>query len=330
MLNDLKYHKIIFKLNAQEAVLNVDGFQNKTKLDFDYKKSHQVQKDNSPLYVGGSPYFYSGYRGVIKKMFIDGVLLDLPKILKGKNLEKMGVFSGSKALCAAMKNPCNFGDCIEHFSHYTCDCSFSPHNGGNCEIESGLTFSGDNNLLTYKLQKNLNVNAFMISISFKTESDGLLYIIQGAEKNIFIILDIFNGNLRLKINLWPYRVNNSNEIRFFGSHPNETLNDNKVHFVKFKLEKNKTSIEIDGFVEYFSLQTGIFSNLILKNPQIVYLGQFVPTAGINSSYTPKFSGCFGGMKMKFKYEGLPNYEIIEVLKLSESSNMVKIYLYRGQ
>lgn len=295
-------------------------------IEYDYQEPVQINKDNTPMYIGGSPYnMFSGFRGIISRLAINGASINLPKTVIRMNLRSLGVHAYTKSACLSYLNPCNFGDCIDYYNYYICDCSQSPYNGPNCENEVGVIFSPPSSSLTYYFNNLNNVVEFFISISFKTTSNGLLYLIQGADKNVFILVDIYANNLRIRINLWQKRTMVPNTFKFANPAPPYVLNDGNKHVVQFKFEDFKYTVGINGIFTTFTIPVSNVKDLILRNPRWVYLGKPQPIPDYKTVTSNNFDGCMGGMKIRFKYESQLEFDVIDILKAAGATSAVTMF-----
>jgi contactin associated protein-like 2 len=80
--------------------------------------------------LGATIDFRNGYVGCMRGLQVNGELYDM----RGKIARREAVYGLSESCvpkCAS--SPCiNNGDCKEGFSHYTCDCTYTPWRGYIC------------------------------------------------------------------------------------------------------------------------------------------------------------------------------------------------------
>ena len=88
--------------------------------------------------------YKSGFVGCMRGLRVNGVLVDLRGLIQRGQFQ-YGLAEGCVGKCSS--NPCfHGGTCIEGYSGYTCDCSYTPWRGWMCgrgkaqEVTSFLFF----------------------------------------------------------------------------------------------------------------------------------------------------------------------------------------------
>lgn len=62
---------------------------------------------------------------------MNGRIHDIYSAAEG--MEDQGVYQGCGAACAVLNQPCNYGECIDYFDSFKCNCSVSPFQGKYCQ-----------------------------------------------------------------------------------------------------------------------------------------------------------------------------------------------------
>ena len=112
----------------------------------------------------------------------------------------IGVYPGCGSACVILNKPCNYGDCIDEYDSFKCNCSTSPNDGKFCQNETNsMKFSGGQ-FLTYDLQM-ANISEKMaqalIVVGFKTTTaDAALAQLEGTFGRHFSLC-LLNGYLTL-------------------------------------------------------------------------------------------------------------------------------------
>ncbi|KII64276.1 Contactin-associated protein-like 2 [Thelohanellus kitauei] len=320
-LDNLGRHRVFFKVNQNYAYLMVDSASNKISVNYNFESPVQVNMDNTPLFLGGSPYhMFTGFKGTISNLRVNGEFFNLAGLAASLTAGSFGVHPGTKSACLSSFNPCNFGECVDHFTYYLCDCSTSPYFGQNCENEVGVTFAAPSSSLTYYFN-NLNTWVkFSISISFRTTSNGLLYMIRGEDPTVFIMLDLYQDSLRLRLNLWPKRTLVPNEYRFGNPFIPGKLTNGQTHVVQLNFKDFYYRIEINGLPQFITIPFTNVNDLFFVNPRWVYLGTAPSLQDYPTIKAENFKGCMGGMKIKFWYDGGRESDVVDVLKAVGASN----------
>ena len=62
---------------------------------------------------------------------MSGRLHDIYGIAEGQ--EDYGVYPGCGAACNILNRPCNYGNCIDEYDDFKCNCTTSPNSGKFCQ-----------------------------------------------------------------------------------------------------------------------------------------------------------------------------------------------------
>lgn len=82
-----------------------------------------------PSPTGSGIYSLRPFLGCLRGLRMNGVTLNL----EGKANESLGVLVNCTGHCRRPLVPCrNYGTCVEHYNHYTCNCSVSAYEGPFC------------------------------------------------------------------------------------------------------------------------------------------------------------------------------------------------------
>lgn len=134
-LNDNEWHTVHIERNRKQAVLRVDQQALKT-LDEPTDQGFKSLILDSKLVVGASVDYRDGFVGCIRALMVNGLVMDLRGAVERGEFT-YGVAAGCHPKCAS--NPCfNEGVCNEFYSHYTCDCAYTPYRGWACGREVGV------------------------------------------------------------------------------------------------------------------------------------------------------------------------------------------------
>ncbi|CAH1775387.1 unnamed protein product [Owenia fusiformis] len=134
-LSDDMWHTVHVERNRKQAMLKVDTQAPVTR-DEPTNIGFRVLNLNSDMFVGSSVDYKDGYVGCMRALMVNGQIMDLRgKIERGETT--YGVSTGCVPKCAS--SPCmHNGICKEGYSHYTCDCAYTPFRGWVCGREVGV------------------------------------------------------------------------------------------------------------------------------------------------------------------------------------------------
>ncbi len=129
-LNDNEWHTVRIERNRKEARLNIDSISAGNPEDL---SAYRPFMFTSNLTVGGSISYNDGFVGCFRGLTINGKIIDLVRLAEQS---VYGVSVGCVGKCSS--SPClNNGICIEMYSSYKCDCTFTPFRGPICGTEIG-------------------------------------------------------------------------------------------------------------------------------------------------------------------------------------------------
>ncbi|XP_053372962.1 neurexin-4-like [Mercenaria mercenaria] len=213
ILNDDTWHTVHVEHNLKQAWLRVDNFpeviNNNTAslnlslfsvFDTEPLEIPGLMELTKPLTVGATVDHRDGFVGCMRALRVNGVLIDMRgAVRKGKFT--YGVQEGCVGKCSS--NPCfNQGQCVEGYSHYTCNCTHTPFEGRMCSREVGVSMQG-NYMIRYD---NMSINEEggfkFIRIGFITKrKQGILLQLREAENPLLPYISI--------------EMNNAGGVKFF-------------------------------------------------------------------------------------------------------------------
>lgn len=89
--------------------------------------------------TGSAIYSLRPFLGCLRGLRMNGVTLNL----EGKANETLGVLVNCTGHCRRPLVPCqNYGTCVEHYNHYSCNCSVSAYEGPFCNQGESLCQGG--------------------------------------------------------------------------------------------------------------------------------------------------------------------------------------------
>ncbi len=136
-LNDNEWHTVRIERNRKEARLNIDSISAGNPEDL---YAYRPFMFTSNLTVGGSISYNDGFVGCFRGLTINGRAVDLVRLAEQS---VYGVSVGCVGKCAS--SPClNNGICVEMYSSYQCDCTFTPFRGPICGTEIGTILEASN------------------------------------------------------------------------------------------------------------------------------------------------------------------------------------------
>ena len=84
----------------------------------------------SLFFSGASVDYRDGYVGCMRALMVNGKTMDLRGVVERGEVT-YGMSAGCQPKCAS--SPCfHEGICIEWYSHYQCDCAYTPFRGWDC------------------------------------------------------------------------------------------------------------------------------------------------------------------------------------------------------
>ena len=114
--------------------------------------------------------YKSGFVGCMRGLRVNGVLVDLRGLIQRGQFQ-YGLAEGCVGKCSS--NPCfHGGTCIEGYSGYTCDCSYTPWRGWMCgrgkarEVTSFLFFFFCNLFIFKEADRNTEKKTYDMHMQF--------------------------------------------------------------------------------------------------------------------------------------------------------------------
>ena len=129
-LNDDEWHTVQVERNRKEARMNIDSISAGNPEDL---YAYRPFLFTSNLTIGASVNYRDGFVGCLRGLQINGQIIDLAHLAR---MQVYGVSVGCVGKCVS--SPClNNGTCIEMYSTFACDCTFTPFRGPICGTEIG-------------------------------------------------------------------------------------------------------------------------------------------------------------------------------------------------
>ena len=147
----------------------------------------------SRLVIGASVDYKEGFVGCMRAFLINGKLVDL----KRRAEEGLyGISVGCIGKC--LSNPCqNNGICLEGYSHYTCDCQWTPFKGPICADEIGVNLRSDS-YVRYDFETTVSTLEEFIRVGFTTtEHQGMIFGMSSKSGEYLNLMMSTSGHLRL-------------------------------------------------------------------------------------------------------------------------------------
>uniref|UniRef100_A0ABM5GR83 Contactin-associated protein 1 n=1 Tax=Pogona vitticeps TaxID=103695 RepID=A0ABM5GR83_9SAUR len=305
--NDNEWHEVKARINVKIARLRVD------RMPWVFRaappQSFLHLNLTKPLYVGAAEYYLRPFLGCLRGLHMNGVTLNL----EGKANETEGVLVNCTGHCRNPLVPCrNHGICLEHYSHYTCNCSVSAYEGPFCNRDIGAYFYPGTwvrydiltlplyvvrefaNIVHQPLQPlpGYNLTGEEVGLSFRTNSaPAVLLYVSTFVRDYMAILIRDDGTLQLRYQLGtlPYVLALSTR----------SVADGQPHRINITRVNRTLYTQLDYYpvmVHQFSL----FVDSKLDSPKALYLGRFMETGMIDPEIqrynTPGFTGCLSGVK----------------------------------
>ncbi|XP_005094025.2 neurexin-4 [Aplysia californica] len=289
-LNDDRWHTVHTEKNRKQAWIKVDDYPDKSlSEDADLVRELDL---SSPLYVGSLVDYQDGYVGCMRGLRVNGVLMDMSAKLA--NGEVYGVRAGCVGKCAS--SPCfNQGTCREGYSHYTCDCSYTPWRGWNCGREVGVNLK-NNYMIRYTFDETQGLSASdfqfaMIGFSTKVKQ-GILMQMRDETNSEYITVEINNnGGVKVAMDIGFERVEVNTPMEKSIDYANS-----QVHVVRIERKHygRYIKVQVDDYPpgeEWFSSTTS-GSDTILDDPKYLFIGN-----NDTSNTLTGFEGCIYRMQV---------------------------------
>jgi contactin associated protein-like 2 len=271
-MNDNFWHTVHVERNRKQAMLRVDQ-QAAVTLDEPTDQSFRTLNLDSPLVVGAAVDYSEGYVGCMRALQVNGVMMDLRgKVERGE--VTYGVAAGCHPKCES--SPCyNGGICIEYYSHYWCDCAYTPFRGWNCGREMGVVMD-PSYMIRYQFDTSagdISTDEENILIGFSTqEKHGqLMFIRSDTKPPEYISIEVNNnGGIKVIVDVGFYRDELNTQI------PNVDLTNGQQHVVSVKRHNRgrQLVIAVDDYppaIKNWDLTPN--TDTRLDNPKYIYFGR---------------------------------------------------------
>jgi contactin associated protein-like 2 len=256
-LNDNEWHTVRIERNRKEARLNVDSISEGNPEDL---YAYRPFIFTSNLTIGASVNYRDGFVGCMRGLQVNGERIDLVRLAESA---VYGVSIGCIGKCGS--NPClNGGLCIEKYSEYNCDCTFTPFRGPICGTEIGTILEASNIIkYTFPTQGVTATEEETIRAQFATYSkQGIIMQIKSDKIDEKGLVDYFtlemnnNGGCRVRFN---YGFDN------FEFNPPYDLSNGQNHEVII-IRRNRgqsISIQVDEHLAYsFNFTRGSYIDMV--------------------------------------------------------------------
>ncbi|KAA3675173.1 uncharacterized protein DEA37_0012683 [Paragonimus westermani] len=334
-LNDNTWHVVRFERNRKETRLIVDT-QNPTTITEAIERSFRGFDFDQPLSVGTTQSFTDGFVGCLSNLLINGVVQDM------RGLVERGVFTyGLSAGCVPKceVNRClNRGECVEHYSHYTCECGLTSYRGFICGREVGGTFNNGPmmKILLDRTQDRLGTVEEYIQVGFKTKSKrGILMEMRGSGDTNYIIVKVNNNGgitIEFDVGFKRFEVTTNYDIDLCNDqhhmvHAWRTDMGTKWHLkhglrdfgVKIMQDNVIRTTHVDDYnevVEDFSSYLSPSADVRLDDPWVIFMGRNDTMQAADG-----FDGCiyaaqwnnFFPLRMAFQDPRLANVQMLPAM-----------------
>ncbi|XP_065666081.1 contactin-associated protein like 5-3 isoform X2 [Hydra vulgaris] len=214
-IDDNEWHEFDLVFNLKELNITLDGVLMIQGLPLQ-EDPVQFNVDDKAVYVGGSYHDEYGFVGCIRSLYVNGRIHDIRSIAQGQ--EDYGVYPGCGSACMLLNQPCNYGQCIDHYDSFKCNCSVSPYGGDFCQNESYPKSFTSGQYISYDLKKaNITepIATAIFVVGFKTlEENSALATLEGYNDRHFT-LALTNGYLTLFYSLKKKLRNSMNVLTDF-------------------------------------------------------------------------------------------------------------------
>ncbi|XP_059474027.1 axotactin isoform X2 [Neocloeon triangulifer] len=276
-LNRDKWHSVMVRVNLETGVLvaALDGEVETTEIiglgngDVAYGVNTDLQSVVSvggfPEYSGLSPeerlhgvkYIIGSFVGCIKDISLisgeDPAYMEPVTPLVANKHDH--VMHGCQDKCRTKHNLCFEGSsCVNHYSHYTCDCFGTPYEGEHCDIYKAtvLTMRGYSYMSyrVYDWKDRVHASENRISVVFKTHFDDstLFYASGESHKHHHLSISIKNHSVVIDLDLGssPIKVVMSEKYSVTRGHWHNVTVVQKGAKVKFILDHEVIEEEVPG------------------------------------------------------------------------------------
>jgi contactin associated protein-like 2 len=305
-LNDNEWHTVQIERNRKEARLNIDSISAGNPEDL---YAYRPFIFTSNLTVGAAVSYTDGFVGCMRGLTINGRSIDLVRLAQAN---VYGVSIGCIGKCAS--NPClNNGTCIEMYSKFGCDCTFTPFRGPICGTEIGTILEAGNIIkYTFPTQGVTATEEETIRAQFATYSkQGIIMQIKSDKKDEKGLTDYFtlemnnNGGVRVR---FYYGFDN------FEFNPPYDLSNGQNHEIIITRRNRGQSIyiRVDEHLAYsFNFTRGSYIDMVFDSPRYLYVGR-------NETMRPDmgFIGCISRLQfnrifpLKYAFLEVPDPNIM--------------------
>ncbi|XP_029633411.1 neurexin-4 [Octopus sinensis] len=270
-LNDDRWHTVHVERNRKQAWLKLDT-QGEKVWNEPPEQGPRTLDLTSALIVGAAVGYHSGFVGCIRGLMVNGAIMDLRGMV-ARGVVTYGVSEGCVGKC--MSNPCfNGGTCYEGYSHYTCDCSYTPFRGWMCGREVGANML-PNYMISYKFDESQGLSASdfnTATIGFSTaKKQGILMQISNKENTEYISVEINNhGGVKMAFDVGFGR----DELNTKNQDIDYTNNQQHVVSIKISNRGRHIRMQVDNYEPaIFKANVGDQVDSILDKPAIMYIGR---------------------------------------------------------
>ncbi|TGZ36839.1 hypothetical protein CRM22_011389 [Opisthorchis felineus] len=307
-LNDNRWHVVRFERNRKSTRLSVDT-QEPTVIVEAIERSFRGFDFDQPLSVGTTQAFTDGFVGCLSNLLINGVVQDMRGLVE-RGVFTYGLSPGCKPKCDS--NPClNRGECVEHYSHYLCECGLTAYRGFICGREVGGTFNNGPMIMILldRPRDRLGTVEEYIQVGFKTKSKrGILMEMRGAGDTNYIIVKVNNNGgitIEFDVGFKRFEVTTNYDI--------DLCNDQHHMVYAWRTDMGtKWHLKVDDYneiVEDFTSYLSPSADVRLDDPSVIFMGRNTTMQAADG-----FDGCiyaaqwnnFFPLHMAYQDPPLPN------------------------
>ncbi|XP_012566541.2 contactin-associated protein like 5-3 [Hydra vulgaris] len=315
-IDDNEWHEFDLMFNMKEVNVTLDGILMIHGLPLQ-DDPVQLNVDGRPMYIGGSYYDEYGFVGCIRSLYINGRISNIHHIAEGQ--EDYGVYPGCGSACILLNKPCNYGECIDYYNAFQCNCSISPYDGKYCQNETyPMKFSGDQFISYDLLKANNSVNDSVATatfvIGFKTTEENVVLAQLSGRNGRHISLALSSGYLTLFYS-FKNKITLSNGLIADTETRTLTilerkLSNNQHNVARVKFSTNEVYLSVPNYD--LKVSENIIERYIDENNK--NLGTAIDTFGVATSFrvgkiinngikadpfllSTSFVGCMSGAKL---------------------------------
>ncbi|XP_041458818.1 neurexin-4-like isoform X2 [Lytechinus variegatus] len=234
-LNDDDWHSIEANFDRKEVWLRVDREPVEKMI---LERPELILELTGPVYIGSSTVQSDGYVGCMRKMRINGHLVDMATMAETAK----DVHEGCVGQCST--EPClNGGTCMEKYDTVECQCDDTAFGGTYCSVEVGAEVTNGASI-SYSLPDELKYAEEMdtISLAFKTEQQSAqIFRVENTNDGSYIDLGLDDsGHAVLRVRLDSGNEETLREMKDFA--------DDKNHFVEITRNMKAIRFQVDDYV----------------------------------------------------------------------------------